>query len=232
MKFNSTSFSKIYYGDKPITKVYVGSDVVFGGTYVFDGSSTSYFTTDYTLSGLSNFTFMVEVKIDSDKSNQGFLTDDISGARLRFYTDSAGTIRGQAKDNDLSSSIIKGYTSDFTMHQYAYTWDGTTNKLYIDGVSVDTETSVTDFAGYSVSSPNLIIGRGVLLSGDYLDGEMNIVQIYSTDLDATDLLSLVSDPGGISSNKVIDFRDNKTATTWTDEVSGKIATNAGAVTLK
>ncbi len=56
MKFNSTSFSKIYYGDKPIRKVYVDNTLIYPVSLIYDLENTTFVTESVNLSTLSGTT--------------------------------------------------------------------------------------------------------------------------------------------------------------------------------
>lgn len=65
------------------------------------------------------------------------------------------------------------------------TYDRTTMRLYKNGVQVQTlsATSAIDYSG-SIA-PNLIIGRDDPITGRYFSGNIGIVQVYNTCLNAT-----------------------------------------------
>ena len=204
--------------------------------YILDGTD-DYFTTDLSMetdfSG-TNFSVLVEGRINLEEAGNYFLGNDEADADLRFYFDGSSTQRTTFTDNSLEAGNVKGTVSPYTesktdWHQWLYTFDGTTNKVYLDGTLYDSETTSASFIGWDVGSPNLFIGKS--FGTEYLNGDVKYIQWYDTDLSATDATNLVSNLDYNTTNLVVDFRDNKTATTWTDDVSGYVATQSGTVTL-
>jgi len=72
-------------------------------------------------------------------------------------------------------------------HHYAYTFDGTTHRLYIDGVSVATSTVTAQTAAPS----ELNVGRSTAATS-YLAGKLDDVRIYSRALTASDIQRLAA----------------------------------------
>jgi hypothetical protein len=74
-------------------------------------------------------------------------------------------------------------------HHYAYTYDGTTNCLYLDGTKVAESTT----RGPSAPVTSVTLGRWVSGS-EYLNGRIDEVRIYNRALTASEVTSVMNSP--------------------------------------
>jgi hypothetical protein len=112
--------------------------------------------------------------------------------------------------NDGTALVSTSAPSTGTWHHVAYTWDGTTNTLYVDGVAV-TSTTTHDSAAVTAA----FVGA-TSAAADFFNGSIDEVRIYDRALTATDVsaLALGQMPGaGIATH------------TFNDAYSAAIGTN-------
>lgn len=76
-----------------------------------------------------------------------------------------------------------------TWHQFAYTFDGTTHRLYVDGLIANTST-----AGAQTATPARLDFGVTPGWGENFVGKLDEVRIYSRTLSATEIASLAVDP--------------------------------------
>ncbi|WP_241674467.1 DUF5695 domain-containing protein [Paenibacillus luteus] len=147
------------------------------------------------VSGLNDFTIAAWVKIDSlsnwarifdfgtGTSQYMFLAPQVGGAGLRFgITTSGNGAEQQLNAPALPTGVWK---------HVAVTLSGTTGRLYVDGVQVASNTSMT-LKPSSLGSTSLnYIGKSQW-SDPYLDGAVDEFKIYSRALSVTEVGALFS----------------------------------------
>ncbi|HUC79039.1 MAG TPA: LamG domain-containing protein, partial [Candidatus Saccharimonadales bacterium] len=110
---------------------------------------------------------------------------DLLGSSIgdQFRTTPSGTLQ---VSKYAGGTVLTGSTvlSLNTWYLVTYTYDGTTNRLYIDGLP-DTTSTVSPQSG---SSTSVLIGS--YGSGEYFKGSISDVRIYNTALAATQISSL------------------------------------------
>ena len=240
LKIGNTNIIKGYLGGAEIKKAYLGGALVYDtlgvNYYTFNGTTGSMntnFTMNTNFSG-TNISFLIEGRINTVKAGNYFLGNDTNYLDLYFYLDATSILRAQVQDNGGEADIVKGsvepYLSTTTdWHQWLFVFDGTASYVYLDGTLYDSETDNITFVGYDVGTPSPRFG--VDNATNFLDGDIRYIQMYNEALSATDATNLVANLDYNTTNLVVDFRNNKTATTWTDDVSGYVATVSGGVTL-
>jgi YD repeat-containing protein len=92
-------------------------------------------------------------------------------------------------------------------HHYAYTFDGTTHRLYVNGTQVNTST-----VSPQTATPNALNFGRWTGGTEYLAGKLDEVRIYSRTLTASEILGLAHDP---SLEALVKF-DEGTGTTASD----------------
>jgi hypothetical protein len=153
----------------------------------FDGSSgfVSTLVKNIPKAGKSE-TISAWVKLGSTSGTQDFVsfTDGVGGG-IKL-----GLLAGQlAAWNWGTSSALVSATAptDGLWHSVVYVYDGTNNNLYLDGVVATTTTANTTSA---------TIAQGFLGSADgtqeYLNGTLDDVRVYSTNLSATRVAQLAA----------------------------------------
>lgn len=201
--------------------------------YAFDGGTTDYFTTTYDVNTIYNQSAVVYARIVENTLEKAFLGVTSSNTRLwfRYNQGDGGDLEVQLSSGALSSSISRAWVNDELYHQFAYTYDGTDMKLYIDGVQLGTTQTDADFLGWT-DSRLLQIGKRGTTVGSEFNGEMRNVQIYDRALTQSELTSLNSDINTLIANKILDYSNligSKTFATWVEEVGANNATNVGGV---
>ena len=94
------------------------------------------------------------------------------------------SIGGVADEIDLSSGFN---VADGKWHYFAAVLDGASEaKLYVDGILVDSDSSISTVDTPSTST---IIGNDPNVSGRYFDGIIDTIQIYSRTLSSSEILS-------------------------------------------
>ena len=162
----------------------VGYDDAAGVT--FDG------TTGYISTGVTNIpkpdakqTISVRVKLASTSGTQDIVAfNDGAGDGIKLGLN-AGTLSAWTW---AGTSLITAPTPvDGAWHSVIYSWDGTTNNLYVDGVAATS--TVT-------AHPTGTITQGVLGSADgtqeFLNGSLDDVRVYKTALTATQVAQLAA----------------------------------------
>src|SRR5450631_1480676 len=162
----------------------VGYDDAAGVT--FDG------TTGYISTGVTNIpkpdakqTISVWVKLASTSGTQDIVAfNDGAGDGIKLGLN-AGTLSAWTW---AGTSLITATTPvDGAWHSVIYSWDGTTNNLYVDGVAATS--TVT-------AHPTGTITQGVLGSADgtqeFLNGSLDDVRVYKTALTATQVAQLAA----------------------------------------
>ena len=93
-----------------------------------------------------------------------------------------------AVDDSAYYNTIIGTTdvNDGEWHHVAGVKDGTTYKIYVDGVEENSEVDAHSMSG---SSSDMRLGNGIV-TGNYFDGEMDDVRIYNRALSASEIAVL------------------------------------------
>lgn len=114
------------------------------------------------------------VNFESGAADQDFIAlrlDDISGVRLGIH---AGTVAVRRVYVDRVIAQAPTLPSTNTWHHIAYTFDLTSNILYVDGVQVDAQTLPTDTRTPSSAWLGTIDGQSALYRG-----EMDEVRVWT-----------------------------------------------------
>jgi hypothetical protein len=115
------------------------------------------------------------VALFSDAGNTGF--------HLGFETDKVAVWRY----GDVNPIIVSSIAPDASWHHLAYSWDGTTHRLYLDGVPIGTSTA---------SVKNGAIGNARLgtwqLPNEMFGGDLDEVRVYSRALSASEIAALAT----------------------------------------
>lgn len=96
----------------------------------------------------------------------------------------SGNVRVLKNSGSLVSTTAP---STGTWHHVAYTWDGSTNTLYVDGVAAGTSSTAHDSSAVTAA----FIGATSASAG-FLNGSLDDVRIYSRALSASEVASLSS----------------------------------------
>lgn len=214
----------------------VASSIRKGNQYYdFDRSANAFMTTDMVLDGEDNTTFVWRGKVTSADGNESRIMgfdDSHTDFFLVWRDTNANEFTAQWHDGTNVSNIYEAWDTDSAVHTFIITYDTTNGvDMYIDGTNVYTAGD-TDFTGWTTTG-NIQLGTknntSAALYG--LLGTMDRFQVYSRAITQTEVTTLETDIAGVTSGKLADFGDKKTSTTWTDDVSGYVATNEGDVTL-
>jgi hypothetical protein len=115
------------------------------------------------------------------------LTNNGSASGVQAGISSPGTVGVWKSGGTLLVSATAPSTNAW--HHYAYTFDGTTHRLYIDGTQINTSTVAPNTA----SPTELNLGRW---SGgaSYLLGQLDDIRIYSSAISSTEVSQIASSP--------------------------------------
>ena len=215
--------------------------------YTINGSvSQGDLLTDFDLSAYSTFTLAITVKIPTtatDNTNQFIASGQ--GSNTAFY------IRRSADDSFLRTQLYQlpeaatsvdtefslPWNVDGDFHQVVITYASNTaatadgeHIIYVDGVE---QFGITNGAFEGWTSTRYLrlgaAGNAAAGTGNFT-GSFSSVQFYSVALSSTDIANIYIDDQSISTNRVLNLKDNKTATTWTDGTY--TATVQGTVVLE
>ena len=169
---------------------------------------------------LGNTARTIEAWIKTTQNNGGgaILTYGDLSANNRFALyQSGGVLNFVAEGNDYNTGVA---INDGVWHHVAATFDGTSLKIYKDGVQVGT----TQIKTFNTTGTQLSIGyRGI--AAEYFNGNIDEVRIWNIALSADDILSrknceLQGNEAGLVAyykfNQGIDAATNTAVTTLTD----------------
>jgi alpha-L-arabinofuranosidase len=140
-----------------------------------------------------------------------FLTVSAGGGPPRF----AITISGNGNEQRLNAPAALA-TNAWT--HFAVTLSGTTGTLYVNGVAVDTNTSMTLNPSSLGATTQNYIGRSQYPADPYLNGTVDDFQIYSRALSATEIAALITAPGA---GDIVDYHFDETGGATAVDSSGK-----------
>lgn len=202
-------------------------DVPSNLPYIFDGSATSWFNSDFDLNGVGNNSAVVRAKITgADSTSFCMLGGSASSTRYFFTRNAANSLKIQMSQA-ATSTITQAWANDGQYHQFAYTYDGATMKMYVDGVEILSGAQ----SGFTTWTAQNLFYIGIRNNTDEFVGEMTDVQFYSKALSLAEVQQINTDITNTATGLTANFASNKTASEWTDEVSGFVATNQGGVTI-
>jgi hypothetical protein len=110
------------------------------------------------------------------------LTGASSAMKLGLSATSLRVLR-----NDGTALISTSAPSTSAWHHVAYTWDGTNNKLYVDGTAVTPTTTSHDSAAVT----SAFIGA-TSAAADFFKGQIDDVRVYNTTLTAAQVARLAA----------------------------------------
>lgn len=196
--------------------------------YIFNGTATAYFITDYDLNGLYNQSFVFKGTIDNITLERPLIGTNSSTAMYLRYDTSTGDIVFSLTGDGGTSSVSPAWTHDTSEHIWIATYNGTNMTVYLDGTQLGTNVDA-DFLGHSVSRP-VYIGSRAGNSARILIGSSDVVQVYNRALTSGEVTTLQSNLQGVSSGRVLNLWSNKGVSDWLDDDNSKTATNQGGVT--
>ncbi len=150
------------------------------------------------VNGMTNFTIAAWVKLDTTGSwrrifdfGAGTTTNmflvPTSGSTIRFAITTSGS-GGEQRING-TAALPTG-----VWKHVAVTRNGNTGTLYVDGVQVGTNTSMTLSPSSLGNTTNNWLGRSQYSGDAYLDGQLDEVRIYNRALSASEVLALFQNP--------------------------------------
>ena len=119
-----------------------------------------------------------------------YLGTNASGARYKFIVNGGNGATGTC---GISYGCAEGGAISSGWHLLAATFDGTTGKLYVDGVLVGSDT----FTPTNTNLP-LYIGRYFAGNGNGWNGVLDEVRLYNRALSAAEVLTILNATGGSS----------------------------------
>jgi len=169
----------------------------FGTVGSFNGSS-SFLDTNYTLPAISAYSISAWFKTSATNIQQFVLADFNSvgsGLSVRFTL-------GFTAANKFYFTIGNGSSSwsNFTINALPYrdgnwhnivtVWNGTSVKLYADGNTTPIVDLTSSVAAGTAGTSSLVMGRAGDYTGNYWNGSIDQVRIFSSALSATDVADL------------------------------------------
>ena len=132
-----------------------------------------------TLTSLTNWSRIFD--FGNDTTTYMFLTPQSgSSGTVRFAITTGGS--GAEQQINGSSTL-----TTFVKHQMAVTMSGGTGILYVDGVAVGTNSSLTINPSSLGSTVNNYIGKSQSASDPYLDGRIDEFRIYNVGLSSAEM---------------------------------------------
>ena len=179
-----------------------GNGLQFNGTSAYVNAGTV---------SLSSFTISAWVNMSSSQSGWGSIVmkQNSFGLEVQNGTVYANIGNGATWNNTVSTPLTAG-----AWKHVVQTYDGTTNRIYVDGVLKASGTGA-----FTNASSNLLIGSWNTTS-EFFNGKIDEVQVYNKALTSTEVQSLYTS---------IVPPTNPTPTTYTVTVA-KAGTGSGTVT--
>ena len=200
--------------------------------YTFDGTSTAEFIVDDTtiFNGISGpITFAVRMGIEGVDTQRGIIGELTDANDIKWEID--------ADDNRMDVALTQGaVTSAMTNVSWGspdksvswrfFTYDGTNIGVYEQGTYLLKSQVDSDFVGWTADQV-FTIGSAVA-SNNHMNGSIWDVQVYNRGLSVAEMEQIATDRTNTPSGLIANWADNKTETTWTDEVAGYTAQSQGA----
>lgn len=200
--------------------------------YDFDGSLTAEFFGDYDLDALGDqMSFLALAKMDSTNTDRCLLGGSSSTRfYIKFEADDEITAQIYDGTNFTNISSVTNSTgttiTDYGWHQYGLSYDGTTIKLYQDGIEI---ASKVDGDATGTGTTTFRIGtRGS--SATTMNGQVAQVMIWDRPLTATEFASLNDDIDDVQDGLVVQYAGDKDldgTTDWGDDLSTDWASAGG-----
>ena len=192
------------------------------GSLLFTAGSSQYVDlgSNFLFSGVAaSFTFWI--KPTTLGEHNIFAKDEYSGD-IAIRLTSSDQIRWYGKADSTDSQTSSTSLSIENWYHIAMTFDGTTAKIYINGVEDKSDTkSSWAFNGGSINSQKAYLGRDT--GGNYLDSNLDEFAIFSKGLSASEVTKIYNDgkPTDLSneSNLVAYYRFEETSGTTATDLS-------------
>lgn len=145
------------------------------------------------MDGMDELTFSMWIYPQSDSQywHIGGTTNDWDGDGYNFY------LRGTKTNEEYTFTIDSSSSGDYARggnivinkwHHLAGTYDGTTMRLYLDGVQIDTASGKS--GSINPNDRDLYIGRIYGYAQDYFYGRIDEVRVYNRALNITEIRGL------------------------------------------
>ena len=190
------------------------ADTSNGGTYCMDFNGSSDVVTPYkdqTVTSTGVFSMALWVKYDSVASTRGLMAGNIqtNNTGLQVIFDAFDATRGHTgalnpnitgQYSGLCNAGDRNSTSTGTWYHVAYTGDGTTARLYVNGTEVVSQ-SFGSFSTATWRNP-LTLGcfyTGVGTKGGFLDGQIDDARMFGRTITQAEVTHLASQRGVLGS---------------------------------
>ncbi|WP_448003084.1 family 43 glycosylhydrolase [Agromyces bauzanensis] len=169
-----------------------------GGSLRFDGTDDYVDLPDHILTGVEDFTVEAEVKVDPAQSGSYFIyglgNTDASGVGNGYFFTTGNNYRTSIASGNWSTEQTVNAGTALPRDRWAhltYTLEGTTARLYLDGVEVAKNTNVTldpgDIGGGETFANYL--GRSLYNADSRFRGEFREFALYNRALSASEVVS-------------------------------------------
>ena len=206
----------------------------------FDGVNDSISVADDgSQSGMSGLTLSGWVWIPTDYSfnssgTDNFLSKDASGQRAYYIGSFTGGVGRFLVSDDGSTKDAINTVTELPLSEWfhiAGTYDGSTIKIYLNGVEDNTASTVNATGTINASTQQLLFGYNGFGTGNYFEGKLANFNIYSDVRTASEILTDYQ-------NGYVDTSDANLVSYWAldgdylDWVGSSHGTNSGSTMVK
>ncbi len=187
------------------TKLYTGNGSTqsiggyINGSGSFNGSS-SYIDTNYTFPADSSYS--ISCWFNTSNTSQMTIYSDINSSAdsqssrisLRLMSSgNFGLIIGNSSTSWINESVSSSSYLDGNWHHIVQVVNGTSVKLYADGNTTPIADLTSTVSAGTLGEQSLIFGRLGHYNGQYFNGDIDQVRIYSTALSSSDVTALYNE---------------------------------------
>ena len=179
------------------------------------------------LDGISTFSVVMNVNISAMGADRGLFYTDTHAKGISLWADEAGSDRFTLymDTSDGNTGTLNGSTNVAlnTWYQVVFTYDGTTVRLYVNGVAEGNEFPYAHTGTLDVTGSNYSFGNDSNLGKDFI-GTLDYTYLYNRTLSATERAQLYREPFCMFDRDPIEL--------WTGAMGGGVPPvgNAGIMT--
>lgn len=223
VNLGSSNITTIKLGATDVSKIYLGSDVVFGDVAPFDFGNALKFdgVNDYvtipTISGYSNLTLNFWIKIQTG-SGYGYIFSDSNGRGIAVREDASGA-GFSAGELYFYTGVLVHTTCIIPFNEWtmiSIVFDGATWKIYKNAIL---QYTVTATAFFNINR----IGRWNTTTANHFAGTLDELVIYLSDLSPLDIENIYNSGNYTNPTSIVasplsyyEFNESGAETTLTD----------------